>query len=182
MQILLAIFIMSINLLGEGIADAKVYITRAGALSVAFPGASAIEKKTLFLSLEEQKRIEELAKVKMDSRMVTFYVGKRDGKVIGYAYLGSQIIRTKYAVFMVVINPEGTVKSVHVLAFYEPEEYLPPQKWLMQFSQKALNNGLWPKQDIHAITGATMSVYSITREVRKALAIFQVMIIEGERK
>lgn len=175
MQILLTIFIMFIHLLGEDVAYAKVYFTRENALSMAFPGASAIEKKTLFLSLDEQKRIEELAKVKLDSRMVTFYVGKGDGKVVGYAYLGSQVIRTKYAVFMVVINPDKTVKSVHVLAFYEPEEYLPPQRWFMQFSEKVLNEGLWPKRDIHAVTGATMSVYSITREVRKVLAIYEVV-------
>lgn len=182
MQILLAIFIVVMHLLGEGVADARVYFTREDALSMAFPGASSIEKKTLFLSLEEQKRIEESAKVKLDSRMVTFYLGKNNGKVIGYAYLGSQIIRTKYAVFMVVINPDKTVKSVYVLAFYEPEEYLPSQKWLLQFSEKILDDRLWPKRDIHAVTGATMSVYSITREVRKALAIFQVMIIKGEGK
>ena len=175
MKILLTLFIMLTHLIGEGVADAEVYLTRENALSKAFPGASEVEKKTLFISMEEQKRIEELAKGKLDSRMITFYVGKRDGKVIEYAYLGSHVIRTKLAVFMVVINPNKTVKSVEVLAFYEPEEYLPTHGWFAQFSGKVLDNRLWPKRDIHAVTGATMSVYSITMEVRKVLAIYEVV-------
>lgn len=173
MRIFLTLF--TVLILGEGVADAKVYLNRESALSGAFPGASAIDKKTLFISQEEQKRIEELANEQLDSRMITFYVGQRDGKVIGYAYFGSRLIRAKLAVFMVVINPNKTVKSVEVLAFDEPEEYLPTHGWFAQFSGKVLNNRLWPKQDINAVTGATISVYSITMEVRKVLAIYEVV-------
>lgn len=172
---MLTVFIMLINFLGEGVSDARVYLTRESALSRAFPEASEIEKKTIFISMEEQKRIEEFAKGKLDSRMITFYVGKKDGKAIGHAYLGSQIVRTKYAIFMIVINPNKTVKSAEVLAFYEPEEYLPAPGWFKQFSGKVLDNRLWPKRDIHAVTGATMSVNSITMEVRKVLAIYEVV-------
>ncbi|MDO8734082.1 MAG: FMN-binding protein, partial [Elusimicrobiota bacterium] len=67
-------------------------------------------------------------------------------------------------------------KQVEIMAFYEPEERLPSKKWFKQFAGKILNDELWPKKGIDAVTGATISVNSITQEVRKILAVFKIMI------
>ncbi len=161
---------------------AKVYQTKEEALKLAFPEADTIEKKVVFLDDKEQKETEAIAKVKMDSKIYTFYTGKMGQVILGYAIFGSHIVRTKPEVYMVVINADGSLKSVEVLAFYEPEEYLPPRRWFDQFAGKVLDDALWAKRGISAVTGATLSANGITQEVRKVLAIFQEMVIKGKRK
>lgn len=155
-------------------AEAKVYSTLDDALKIAFPG-SAIEKKNLYLTEEEKGRIESLAKLKLDSRLFVYYIGRSGGKVTGYAAITSNTVRTKQAVTMVVLNPDKTLRSVEVLAFYEPEEYLPRAAWFRQFAGQALSDRLRPGRDIQAVTGATLSVNSFTGEARKVLAVFDVI-------
>jgi hypothetical protein len=66
-----------------------------------------------------------------------------------------------------------------MLAFYEPEEYLPAERWLRQFDQKALSPDLQLRRDIHGIAGATLTSHAVTSGVRKVLAFFRVLIHEG---
>ncbi len=159
-------------------AYAKVYHTKEDALKLAFPDIQEIEKKTVFLDEVQEKKIEEFAKTKIEGRVFTFYVGKKDSKVIGYAIFGSNVVRTKPEVYMAVINPDGSLRLIEILAFYEPEEYLPSKKWFRQFHNKTLDDDLWLKRGINAISGATMSANGIIREVRKVLAVFKVAILE----
>ncbi len=159
---------------------AKVYYTKEDALKLAFPDVQKIERKTVFLDKVQEKRVEELARTKAESRVYTFYVGEKDGTVDGYALFGSNVVRTKPEVYMAVINPDGSIRFIEILAFYEPEEYLPSKKWFRQFNNKTLNDDLWLKRGINAISGATMSANGIIKEVRIALAVFKVAV-PGEK-
>jgi len=158
---------------------AKVYLTRDEALSQAFPMADQVERKTLFLTEEEAERVEGLSRNRLDSRMFNYYVALSNNEVSGYAFLGSHIVRTKPVVYMIVINPDGSLRHVEILAFYEPEEYLPSGRWFNQFQGMVLDNRLMPKRGISTVSGATLSVNSITAEVRKILAIFKIKIQKG---
>ena len=131
---------------------------------------------------EEKKKIEAIAKGKLDSKVFTFYAGKQSGKIIGYAVFGSHIVKEKPVVYMVVINPDGSIKQVEIMAFYEPEERLPSKKWFKQFAGKILNDELWPKRGIDAVTGATIGVNTITQEIRKILAVFKIMVLMEDEK
>ena len=88
------------------------------------------------------------------------------------------MVRTKQEVYLVVINPDSSIKQVEILAFYEPEEYLPSKRWFQKFAGKILDNELWPRRGISAVTGATLSVNGITQEIRKVLAVFKIMVIK----
>ena len=159
---------------------AKVYYTKEDALKLAFPDVQKIERKTVFLDKVQEKKVKELARTKVESRVYTFYVGEKDGAVIGYALFGSNVVRTKPEVYMAVINTDGSLRFIEILAFYEPEEYLPSKKWFKQFNNKTLNDDLWLRRGINAISGATMSANGIIKEARIALAVFKVTIL-GEK-
>jgi hypothetical protein len=178
MRILILLF--TIIILWVSPASGKVYLTKDEALKKTFPDAVAIERLTLFLSDSDMNRIQGLSKVKSESKVFTYYMAKGKDGIIGYAIFGSHIVRTKPEVSMVVINPDGSIRYVEILAFYEPEEYLPPKRWLEQFNGKVLDDALWTKRGISAITGATLSANGITQEVRKSLAVFQIMILKKE--
>lgn len=169
-------FAIGMGLCVPSIAEGKVYKTKDAALKEVFSDADTVEKINVFLGKKEQEKIEALAKSKLESRMFTFYAGRKGSVIVGYAVFGSHVVREKPAVYMVVINPDGSIKQVEIMAFYEPEERLPPKKWFKQFAGKILNDELWPKKGIEAVTGATISVNSITQEIRKLLAVFKIKI------
>jgi hypothetical protein len=155
---------------------AQVLKTQQEALDGAFPKPQTVKRQTLFLDEAQVEAIQKLARAKVESQIVTYYVGEENGWVVGYAFFESGIVRTKPATIMAVINPDSTIRLIEILAFYEPQDYLPAPRWLELFRNKFLNDGLWPRRDIHHITGATLTVQALTQWVRKTLAIYQVAV------
>ena len=94
----------------------------------------------------------------------------------GYAIIDSHNVRTLPETFMVVVEPNGTLRRVEVLAFHEPPEYLPTERWIEQFPGKKLDDDLKLGAGIQGITGATLSAQAMTAGVRRALAIIAVAI------
>lgn len=174
-QLLLAAFILLWPLASPS-AEAEVFYGKQEALRVGFPAADAVEKKTFFLTDKQVKAVERLARGRLDSRLATFYMGKKRGRILGYAMIDIHTVRTLPEALMVVLSPTGEVVSTLILAFHEPPEYRPSDPWLDQFDEKTLTPDLWTGRDIAAITGATLTVNAATRAVRRILALFEVLI------
>lgn len=179
-KVLHSSIICAILLISIQPSHAQVFKTQQKALQEAFPNGVSIERKTLFLTDEQVNQIQRLAKTKLESKIVTFYEGEKADSITGYAFFESSIVRTKPETFMVVLDKKARIKFVEVLAFYEPLDYLPTSNWFALFTDKILSDKLWPKRDIHNITGATLSVQAITQGVRKMLAIYEVAIAKGK--
>lgn len=162
-------------------AVAKVFYAVDEALRAAFPEAQTIEKEMLFLTDEQARQVEGLARAKLESKMIAVHVGKNGPKVLGYCMIDIHVVRTQPEAIMVVLTPDGIVQSTLILAFHEPLDYLPPARWLRQFNKKTLVPDLALNQGIAAITGATLSAYGVTDSVRRALAVYQVMIAPKRR-
>ena len=77
--------------------------------------------------------------------------------------------------------PEGAVRTLRMLAFHEPLDYLPSGRWYEQFESKTAAEPLRLGGDVHGVVGATLSARATTRGVRRALAFYQVLIRDGER-
>ena len=97
----------------------------------------------------------------------------------GYAFIDLHTVRTLPEAFLVVLSPEGVVRTLRVLAFHEPVDYLPSARWYAQFDHKALRDSLRVGGDIHGIVGATLSARATTRGVRRALAFYEVLVENG---
>ncbi len=149
---------------------------RDEALRLAFPDAEKTEARDFFLTPEQRAEIEKRAHAKLDSDLITIYVGYRGGSVVGYAVFDTHIVRTLPETFLVVLSPDGTVAAVHLLAFYEPPEYAPPTRWLQGFSGKRLPEEAEPGRGLAAISGSTLTSRAVTAGVRRALAIYAVLI------
>ena len=63
--------------------------------------------------------------MKVPSAVWTYYVGLASGAVTGYAYFDTHVVRTMPETMMAVLTPEGSVRSAELLAFAEPDDYLP---------------------------------------------------------
>ncbi len=150
----------------------QVFKTQDRAIKETFAEADTVIRQTLFLDKNELNTLQEKSKCKFNSQIITYYVGKKDGQLLGYAFFEDEIVRTKKAITMVVVTPEGEIEDVEVLAFFEPEDYLPITKWFGSFLKKKLTAALWPGREVHAITGATLSVRAFTFSTRRALVLY----------
>jgi Na+-translocating ferredoxin:NAD+ oxidoreductase RnfG subunit len=159
-----------------GAAGAGVYHSQQEALELAFPDADRVEKKNHILEDAEVEAIEGLARSKLESRLVSLYTGWRGDAPLGYAVIDIHTVRTQPEAFIVVISPDGRVRSLRVLAFYEPQEYLPSERWLHQFDDKPLSDRLHLRADIHGIAGSTLSARAVTSAVRRALAFYEILV------
>jgi Na+-translocating ferredoxin:NAD+ oxidoreductase RnfG subunit len=163
-------------LLAGAPAAAKVFYSRDHALRIAFPDAERIQDQTYVLTDAQAERIVAISQAPLDSKLVKIYTAYRGEEPLGYAVIDIHNVRTMPEAFMVVLTPEGSVRSVRVLAFHEPLDYLPNDRWYAQFGEKSLESPLRLGGDIHAVVGATLSARATTRGVRRALAFYQVLV------
>ncbi|MCH8083286.1 MAG: FMN-binding protein [Myxococcales bacterium] len=167
---------MLLAVFGAVDANAKVFYSQSEALALAFPDAEEVASDTFVLDDDQVARIESLARCELDSRLVKIYTGMREGKVLGYALIDVHNVRTLPEAFMVVLNPAGKVRSLRVLAFHEPLEYKPTNRWYRQFDNRSIDAPLRVGGDIHGVVGATLSTRATTRGVRRALAYYEVLL------
>jgi hypothetical protein len=168
--------LIGLALLSPYRGDAKVFYARDEAMVLAFPDAENVAARDFFLTPEQRSDIESHAKAPLESNLLTVYVGHREQRVIGYAVLDTHVVRTLPETFLIVLTPDGEVAATYVLAFYEPLEYLPAQRWLEQFIGKRANDDLHVGHGIAAISGSTLSSRAIAAGIRRALAIHAVLL------
>jgi Na+-translocating ferredoxin:NAD+ oxidoreductase RnfG subunit len=157
-------------------ALATVYHSRSEALDLAFPDADRVDTRTFVLTDEQVERIETASRGKLDSRLIKLYTAIKGDEVVGYAFIDTHNVRTMPEAFMVVLTPAGDVRSLRILAFYEPLEYLPSKRWYDQFQKKSSSASLRLGGDIHGVAGATLSARATTRGVRRALACYEILV------
>ena len=151
-----------------GTVKAKTFGTVEEVMGELFPG-EALKRETLYLDKEEVKVIEQVAGSTLSSGIVYRY-----RCASGVGYLDSHRVRTLPETLLIVVANDGRVHKVKVLAFREPEEYMPDDRWYAQFKSKALSNDLQLKRSIDGKTGATLTARATTQAVRRMLAVHQV--------
>jgi Na+-translocating ferredoxin:NAD+ oxidoreductase RnfG subunit len=152
-----------------------VYSSREQALTRAFPPPATIERKTYFLTDVEREKASRLAKAKIDSSLVVAYVSRGPKGLLGTAYFDTHTVRTMPETILVTVQPDGAVGGVEVIAFGEPEDYLPRPRWLGLFGGKRLDANLAVGRGLAHVTGATLTTRAIGDAVRRVLAIHSVV-------
>jgi hypothetical protein len=177
---LAALALLAAPAAGRGAPSAKVFLTQAEALKLAFPEC-AIERRTVYLDEEERKRAAALAGkgVEVENRVVYVYEARRDGKLVGTAYFDAHRVRTLDEVLMFVIDDQARVRRLELLSFGEPEEYIPRAKWYAQFLGKSLADDLRLKGDIKGVSGATLTANATASAARRTLALHAVLAAKG---
>lgn len=166
-------------LLAGRAAHAQVAAKEEAALRAVFPDAERFEVKDVLLTDEMVKRIEGLARARVRERLVTFYTARSAGAVLGYAVIHSHVVRTKRETLSLAFEPDGRIRKVAVLAFLEPPEYRPPERWLAQLGGKGAGDRIAVGQDIAPISGATLTARGITEESRWLLHALRAAVLEA---
>jgi len=148
----------------------KVYLTVDEALKLAFPEC-VVDKEVLYLTDEQLALAKKLSGVEIESGLLRPYVAKRDGKLVGVAYVDLHRVRTLKESVFIVVDPEGKIARIELLSFGEPLEYVPRTEWWGQFKGKALDDELQLKRGIRGVAGATLSSRSAVDAARRVLAL-----------
>jgi hypothetical protein len=160
-------------------AGADVVISERAALERAFPGA-AFERRTLYLTEQQVGAVEKAAHSRLPSAVVTLFEAREDGGVLaGRALVDTHVVRTMPESVLVAVTPEGRLRMALVLQFGEPPDYLPREGWLRTLEGRGLDDELWPGRGVRRVTGATLTVQSLTEAVRRCLAIDAVVVRGG---
>ncbi len=157
---------------GSPFAYADVLAEPDALLSAKFPGAE-IENVNVLLTTNQAEKIKKRIAQSFDDRVFTFFVAKTSGKEIGYAGLYTRKVRSKDQTALYFIDLSGALKSIDLVAFYEPIEYKPKEKWLRKFKGKSDPNRLKLGGEIQVVSGATLTAQSFMSAAKLILAVWQ---------
>lgn len=162
------------------VVSAKVFLSQEAALAEAFPSASRIDRHTHLLRKKDVAKIEAITHEEVRTRIVVIHTAYEADELLGYAHIDVHNVRTKPEALMIVLTPAGAVRSVRMLAFHEPLDYLPTDRWYEQFGGKTMRDGLRVGRDIHGVVGATLSAHAAVDGVRRMLAYWEVLLQPAE--
>lgn len=169
----LLFFVLLLGTVSTGFAT--IFYSKEEAMELAFGKGKPVELLSLFPDDEQAAKIQALAKTKLESGLFTFYVGKDQGKILGYAAIEAITVRTQPETLMIVLTPEGELRNVYTLAFHEPPEYQPPERWYEKLHKRPLSEMDFNK-GIDGISGATLSTRAAITSIRKVMAIYEVLV------
>ena len=161
-------------------AQAKVFASQNQAIAEAFPDSTRVDRKTMILRKAQVKAIESRTGAQVEAKIVVFHIAYRDDELLGYAHIDVHTVRTQPEAFLIVLTPEGRVRTVRILAFHEPLDYLPTDRWYKQFADKGKGDSLRVGRDIHGVVGATLSARVAADGVRRMLAYYEVLLRPAE--
>ncbi len=144
------------------------------AIKEEFPNAE-VKKKNILLNKTQKGKIQKLSKSKLSSNIVTTYIIKKDKEVLAYGIIHTHRVRTRKETVLFILNPECKILDIEIIAFYEPPEYIPSERWLKTFKDKGIDDELKLKRDIPNITGATLSAKALTNASKQVVAICEVL-------
>lgn len=153
-------------------------VSRQEALNAVFAGA-AVSGDRVYLTAEQAGRVAELAGEEVRTRIFARYVARRDGVVVGRAYVDTHVVRTKRESLLVSVHSDGRLRRIDVTAFLEPPEYLAPERWRRQYHDRPLGDDLAIQRAIRPIAGGTLTTHAVNSAVRRILALDRVL--EGDR-
>ncbi|GAB6141349.1 FMN-binding protein [Methylosoma difficile] len=161
-------------------ACAEIFYSKNEAMELAFGKGAQIETLSLFPDDAQTQQIQQATRAKLESGLFTLYVGKQGEKLLGYAAIETETVRTKPETLMIVLNPEGELTKVLTLAFHEPREYQPPESWFERLYKRPLSEMDFNK-GVDGISGATLSTRSSLTSIRKVMSIYQIMVKNQEK-
>lgn len=164
----------ALALLPTATAQARVLMTVDEALQLAFPGCE-IERRTVFLTGGQKAAASELAGAEIEQGLVYPYRARcGDSEADGTAYFDTHRVRTLEETVMIVVR-DGRVARIDVLAFREPLDYLPGDRWYAQFVDAPLTDELELGRLIRPVAGATLTARATADASRRVLALHSVI-------
>lgn len=157
--------ILQSYILGGEIRDSAIAL-----IKTKFNTETQVLSYKLNLSDNLKLKAERYAKQRFFSNYIFYYEVKKNNEIVGYAMLDNVLGKVKPITYLIVFNSTFSVLSVEIIKYRE--QYggaVENRDWLEQFNSKNLKSDLELNKDIDGISGATISVKSVIRGVKRLL-------------
>jgi len=153
-------------------AIADIFLSEDEGLKIMLPKSERIRKDVIKLSPEKKTRIEERIGWKFPEESFDVYIGETGDHIDGYALVQNTIGKHKAMTYMVGIDNKGHVSDVELLIFRESRgSEIRQKRFNAQYEGKTVNDPVRINRDIINISGATMSVRSMSAGVKRVLVL-----------
>jgi hypothetical protein len=151
---------------------ADVYLREEDGIKIMFPKSERVRKETIKLNPEKKTLIEERIGWKFPEESFEVYIGETAGQIDGYAVVQNTIGKHKPMTYMVGVDNKGFVSDVELLVFRESRGSEVGQKrFNAQYEGKSVLDPVRINKDIINISGATMSVRSMSAGIKRVLVL-----------
>lgn len=151
---------------------ATVYLQEEESVKIMFPKSERVRKELITLNAEKKSLIEGRIGWKFPEESFEVYIGESGTQIDGYAVVQNTIGKHKPMTYMVGVDNEGSVSDVELLVFRESRgSEVRKKRFNVQYEGKTVLDPVRIKRDITNITGATMSVRSMSAGVKRVLVL-----------
>jgi H+/Na+-translocating ferredoxin:NAD+ oxidoreductase subunit G len=158
-----------------------VYLTEAEALKILFPKAQKIQAEELRLTPDQKIRIQDRIGWKFPEESFRAFKAETDGKDDGYAVIQETIGKHRPITYIVGITPQGKVFDVEIMVYRESKgSEVRRKRFNAQYEGKSAQDPSSINKDIINITGATMSVRSVSAGVKRALILVEEFYLNSQ--
>lgn len=156
----------------------QVYLTEKQALDMVFKDLK-VEKKQITATKDKKNIIQKRLKRKIKEDTFTYYFAQKSNNENIYAWILDEHGKHRPITFIVSINNKITVEQVAIMIYREKRgAEVQKKRFLNQFNNKSSQDEIKVNQDIINITGATISSWSVSAGVKKALVLTEELIIK----
>lgn len=167
-------------------AQEGAFLSEEEAPKAVFPEATHFDKKIIPSTEALREKMKALLGRTRPSIWEAAYVtflARRNDERLGFAVIAEEIGKHRPITFIVGIKPDGKVKDVALMVYREPYGgEVRDRRFMRQYHEKDLTAPLLPYRDIVNIAGATLSVQSIGRGVRKVLALAKLVLLSESHR
>jgi Na+-translocating ferredoxin:NAD+ oxidoreductase RnfG subunit len=151
---------------------AEVFMTEEEAVKITLPTSERIRKAVIRLSQEKKDLIEQRIGWKFPEESFEVYIGETGDRVDGYAMVHNTIGKHKHMTYIVGVDAKGACSNVELLVFREAKgAEVGRKRFNAQYEGKTVSDPIRINKDIINISGATMSVRSISAGVKRVLVL-----------
>lgn len=156
----------------QEMSHAEVFLSEEDALKLMFPNSQRIRKEVLRLSPDQKLLVESRIGWKFPEESFELFVGETGATIDGYAMVQNTIGKHKPMTYMVGLDKTGTISNVELLIFRESRGSEVRQKrFNSQYEGKTALDPVRINRDIINISGATMSVRSMSAGIKRVLVL-----------
>jgi Na+-translocating ferredoxin:NAD+ oxidoreductase RnfG subunit len=151
---------------------AEVFMSEDDAVKLMLPRSQRIRRELIRLTHEKKEQIEERIGWKFPEESFEVYIGETGDKVDGYALLHNTVGKHRHMTYMVGVDAQGRCMNVELLVFREAKgSEVGKKRFNSQYEGKTVSDPIRINKDIINISGATMSVRSISAGVKRVLVL-----------
>lgn len=148
------------------------FMTEEEALKTVMPKSQQVRKELIRLTPEQKELIQQRIGWKFPEDSFELYIGQTGDKIDGYAMVHNTIGKYKPMTYMVGIDAKGTCTDVELLVFRDAKgSEVGRKRFNAQYDGKTVSDPIRINKDIINISGATMSVRSMSAGVKRVLVL-----------